>query len=97
MTNQEILNNAPSKAISVDDEGDYIDENGIYMGEDCHASEAYAVEGIRSLADIRRIVELEGLMHFIIDAEPESDDPCVISAMYYSWLHAAKKLKGKKL
>ena len=65
MTDQEILNNAPPKATHVDDEGDYIDENGIYMGEDCHASEAHVVEGIRSLADIRRIVELEEMVEAV--------------------------------
>jgi hypothetical protein len=60
--NHEILDNGPEGWEHVDEEGDYIDENGFFMGSANYASEPRVVGVIRSRADIERIVELEKLL-----------------------------------
>jgi hypothetical protein len=59
MNNQEIINNAPEGATHIDGEDDFC-KDGYYLG---HTSKRWipsdCVVGSRSLADIKRIVELE--------------------------------------
>ena len=66
MNNQDILDNAPEGATHIDGDG-YLDENNnsywnITKGKWCGLCELTLEGDIRSLEDIKRILELEGLL-----------------------------------
>lgn len=97
MTDQEILDNAPEGATHYDcDEYMRHVHDGFweYFSKADGWNETKPEEETRSLADIKRIAELEDLAQMIIDAE--SADPRVISLMYNAWLHKAKSLKEQE-
>jgi hypothetical protein len=100
MNNQEIINNAPEGTTHTETLAStriyYLkkDTNGmgysVYLTNEWRTS--MAVSGfIRSLADIKRIVELEDLVEDIINAE--SADEKLRPMMYHVWLFKAKALK----
>ena len=73
MINQEILDNAPDGATHIDNDGEYAKEDGYGLEYFRLAWHKYTepVE-LRSLADIKRIVELEkekaiGVYHFTVE------------------------------
>ena len=108
MNNQEILDNAPEGATHVELLTDYRkiyyyrrkykDFCNKFMYDVYQQGTWYICSDIsgefRSLADIKRIIELENLTQMIIDAE--SADGSLITIMYHAWLHKAKALKKQE-
>ena len=83
MKDQEILDNAQKSANEVE---------FVENGEVQYLNNPYKAN--RSLADIKRIVELEDLVEDIINAE--SADEKLRPMMYHVWLFKAKALKEPK-
>ncbi len=97
MNNQEIIDNAPKREdfYFVDITGEYFDEFGNHLNSKGLWSDSdTSLVSSRSLADIRRIVELEDLVEDIINAE--SADEKLRPMMYHVWLFKAKALKEHK-
>ena len=102
MTNQEILDNAPEGATHVL----FQSINYIYIKFGVHTqglmycnhkkgwrlATHVLYSNLRSLADIKRISELDELVDMLIDCQ--SADASLIPIMYHAWLHKAKWLKG---
>jgi hypothetical protein len=70
MNNQEIIDNAPEDAIHVDGGLLYTDKNGICVSQSGYSSN---IPSLRSLADIKRIVELEKALDKLIDRAQQVD------------------------
>ena len=96
MKDQEILDNAPPNTSIVDSEFKFFDDIYCELNEEgeWNWKNAMPKYPIRSLADIKRIVELEDLVEDIINAE--SADEKLRPMMYHVWLFKAKALKEPK-
>ncbi len=97
MNNQEIKTKPPKNATDIDIDGIYWlissqDKPQAYLYDDWTYCDPRT--SLRSLADIKRIVELEDLVEDIINAE--SADEKLRPMMYHVWLFKAKALKEPK-
>ena len=64
MNNQEIIDNAPEGSVCIDANNDYFNAHGVMWSDYCKDWDFHdnPEVPIRSLADIKRIVELENIM-----------------------------------
>jgi hypothetical protein len=67
MNNQEILDNAPEGATHIDGEHDFCKDGYYFSSTSQRWISSEFVVGSRSLADIKRIVELEKALYKLID------------------------------
>tara|TARA_R110002153_G_scaffold130436_1_gene279317 strand:- start:558 stop:917 length:360 start_codon:yes stop_codon:yes gene_type:complete len=80
MTNQEILENAPEGATHVDGDGDYFKysfRSWTYYDEQYNGWFVSDSKSLRSLKDIRRIVELENKNAKMLECLCDISDACI--------------------